>query len=382
MGPLVPVREPSLVASAPASAVREPSAPLIRFERVSKRFPARGDAEPVVALAGVDLAVQPGSIHGIIGRSGAGKSTLIRLINGLERPSAGRVFVDDVEVSRLAERDLRHVRTRIGMIFQHFNLLSSRSAAGNIALPLELADWRRGAIRDRVAELLALVGLDAEAGRYPAELSGGQKQRVGIARALATGPDILLSDEATSALDPETTRSILALLKRINRALGLTVVLITHEMSVVRAVADSVAVIERGTIVEGGTVLELFTRPKTETARSLLAAEVGLALPAGLAARIAAEPRSGGAPVLRLTFRGPDGESGLITRLARETGIEAAILAGTVDEIGGQPFGALAVALSPGPDVVARAQAFLASTGIPADLLGYLDPFAEAARVA
>lgn len=382
VGPPVPAREPGRVASAPASPVRAPSAPLIRLERVSKRYPARGDAEPVVALADVDLAVQPGSIHGIIGRSGAGKSTLIRLINGLERPSAGRVFVDDVEVSRLAERDLRPVRTRIGMIFQHFNLLSARSAADNIALPLELAGWRRGAIRDRVAELLALVGLEAEAGRYPAELSGGQKQRVGIARALATGPDILLSDEATSALDPETTRSILALLKRINRALGLTVVLITHEMSVIRAVADSVAVLERGTIVEGGTVLDLFTRPRSETARSLLAAEVGLALPTGLAARIAAEPQTGGAPVLRLTVRGPGGESGFIARLARETGIEVAILAGTVDEIGGQPFGALAVALSPGPDVVARAQAFLGTAGIPTDLLGYLDPREESVRVA
>jgi D-methionine transport system ATP-binding protein len=195
-------------------------------------------------------------------------------------------------------------------------------------------------------------------------------------------PDILLSDEATSTLDPETTRSILALLKRINRALGLTVVLITHEMSVIRSVADSVAVIERGTIVEGGTVVELFTRPRSETARSLLAAEVGLASPTGLAARITAEPRSGGAPLLRLTVCGPGGESGLIARLARETGIEVAILAGTVDEIGGQPFGALAVARSRGSDVVARVQAFLWPAGIPADLLGYLDPREEAVRVA
>jgi D-methionine transport system ATP-binding protein len=371
-----------LAASVSPPPDRQAGAKLIRFEQVSKVYPIPGGADPITALAGVDLTVQAGTIHGIIGRSGAGKSTLIRLINGLERPSSGRVFIGDVEVSRLTEREMRTVRSRVGMIFQHFNLLSSRSAADNVALPLELAGWKRGAIRERVAELLALVGLDAEAARYPAELSGGQKQRVGIARALATGPEVLLSDEATSALDPETTRSILTLLKRINVTLGLTIVLITHEMSVIRAVADEVAVIEGGAIVEAGSAFEVFTRPRSDITRRLLATESGLALPPGLAARIGAAPRPGAAPVLRLQFQGPGGDAGLVARLARETGIEAAILAGTVDEIGGQPFGTLVVALSPGPDMAARAQAFLRAAGAAADLLGYLDPLREAVRVA
>ena len=376
------MRETRLAASVSPPPHRQAGAKLIRFEQVSKVYPVPGGADPITAVADVDLAVQAGTIHGIIGRSGAGKSTLIRLINGLERPSSGRVFIGDVEVSRLTEREMRTVRSRVGMIFQHFNLLSSRSAADNVALPLELAGWKRGAIRERVAELLALVGLDAEAARYPAELSGGQKQRVGIARALATGPEVLLSDEATSALDPETTRSILTLLKRINATLGLTIVLITHEMSVIRAVADEVAVIEGGAIVEAGSAFEVFTRPRSDITRRLLATETGLALPPGLAARIDAAPRPGAAPVLRLRFQGPGGDAGLVARLARETGIEAAILAGTVDEIGGHPFGTLVVALSPGPEVVARAQAFLSAAAIAADLLGYLDPAEEAVRVA
>ena len=358
------------------------AAPLIRFEGVCKTYPARSGAVPVAALSGIDLAVPAGSILGVIGRSGAGKSTLIRLINGLERPTSGRVLVGDAVVSGLGERELRAVRARVGMIFQHFNLLSARTAARNVALPLEIAGWTRPAIRTRVAELLALVGLEAQAGRYPAELSGGQKQRVGIARALATRPDVLLSDEATSALDPETTRSILALLKRINRELGLTIVLITHEMSVIRAVADDVAVIDRGAIVERGTVFEVFTRPRAGITRSLLAGEMGLGLPPGLAARILSEPRPGAAVVLRLAFRGPGAGAAVIARLARETGIEAAILAGTVDEIGGEPFGSLAVALSPAPDAATRAQAFLAGHGVAVEAIGYLAPAREEARVA
>nr|WP_238181778.1 methionine ABC transporter ATP-binding protein [Methylobacterium trifolii] len=355
---------------------------MIAFEGVSKTYVGRAGAVPVPALSGIDLAVPTGSVLGVIGRSGAGKSTLIRLVNGLERPSAGRVLVGGAEVSALGEGELRAVRARVGMIFQHFNLLSSRTAAGNVALPLEIAGRPRAAIRDRVAELLALVGLEAQAGRYPAELSGGQKQRVGIARALATAPDVLLSDEATSALDPETTRSILALLRRINRDLGLTIVLITHEMSVIRAVADRVAVLEHGRIVEQGDVFEVFTRPRAEITRTLLAAEMGLSLPPTLAGRLTAAPLAGAAAVLRIAFRGPHASDPIIARLARETGIEANILSGTVDEIGGQPFGSLAVSLPPGPDVTARAVAFLEAHGLVADLVGYLPRSEEDRRVA
>jgi D-methionine transport system ATP-binding protein len=358
------------------------SEPLIRFERVSKTYAARHNGAAVAALHGIDLSIPAGSVLGVIGRSGAGKSTLIRLINGLDRPSSGRVFVGDAEVSALRERDLRAVRARVGMIFQHFNLLSARSAADNVALPLEIAGWKPAAIRARVADLLALVGLADQAGRYPAELSGGQKQRVGIARALATGPDVLLSDEATSALDPETTRSILALLRRINRDLGLTIVLITHEMSVIRAVADRVAVIEHGAIVEEGPVFDVFTRPRAAVTRSLLAGEMGLGLPPGLADRLAHAAQPGATLVLRIAFEGAAAGTAILARLARETGIEAAILAGTVDEIGGRPFGALAIGLPPGPDVAARARTYLTSHGIETAFLGYLPQAREAARVA
>ena len=262
---------------------------IVLFEAVSKRFPAgRGSAE-VVALDAIDLAVPRGSVTGIIGRSGAGKSTLIRLVNGLEKPSSGRVVVDGRDVAALGEDKLREVRRWVGMVFQHFNLLSSRTAYQNVALPLEIAGADRRTIEARVTPLLELVGLSDKRDRYPSELSGGQKQRIGIARALATQPKLLLSDEATSALDPETTRSILALLKKINSELGLTVLLITHEMEVVKTVADHVAVIDHGAIVERGTTFDLLSAPGHETTRALLAGLPSLSLPAFLAEQLRAD---------------------------------------------------------------------------------------------
>ena len=204
------------------------------------------------AVDGVSLTVRKGEILGIIGRSGAGKSTLIRCLNGLERPDSGQIFVEGREITGLSERDLQPLRRRIGMIFQHFNLLSAKSVEDNVALPLKIEGRPKAERLKRAAELLELVGLADKAKAYPASLSGGQKQRVGIARALAARPALLLSDEATSALDPETTRSILALLKDINQKLGLTILLITHEMEVIRTIADRVAVIDAGRIVEEG----------------------------------------------------------------------------------------------------------------------------------
>ncbi|WP_277980623.1 methionine ABC transporter ATP-binding protein [Sphingomonas phyllosphaerae] len=220
---------------------------MIALERVSKTFP-----DGTLALDEVTLEVPRGAVFGVIGRSGAGKSTLLRLLNGLERASAGEVRVDGAALSTLDAAGLRALRRRVGMIFQSFGLLANRTVAGNVALPLELADVPRAERDARVAALLARVGLADKAGAYPARLSGGQRQRVGIARALATRPDILLCDEATSALDPETTRSVLALLGELNRELGLTIVLITHELTVVRAICDEVAVIDRGRVVESG----------------------------------------------------------------------------------------------------------------------------------
>ncbi|MBJ6749777.1 methionine ABC transporter ATP-binding protein [Geomonas anaerohicana] len=222
------------------------------------------------ALRDVNLQIEKGDVFGIIGLSGAGKSTLIRCLNRLEEPDSGSIVIDGREITRLATHDLREARKKIGMIFQHFNLLDARTVQGNVAFPLELAGWPRKEIAQRVEEILDLVGLSDKAGNYPAQLSGGQKQRVGIARALANHPEVLLSDEATSALDPQTTSSILELLADINRKLGLTIVLITHEMSVIKQICSKVAVMDRGEIVECGAVQQVFSAPSSATMKLFL----------------------------------------------------------------------------------------------------------------
>ncbi len=363
------IRPTALVGATPLPS----EAAAIRFEAVSKTFAARGrGAAAVRALSGIDLAVPSGSVLGVIGRSGAGKSTLIRLVNGLDRPTSGRVVVDGTEVSSLDERGLRDVRRRVGMVFQHFNLLSSRTAYDNVALPLEIAGLGRDEIRRRVDPLLDLVGLADKRGRYPVELSGGQKQRVGIARALATRPTVLLSDEATSALDPETTRSILDLLASINRDLGLTILLITHEMSVIRAVAREVAVIEDGRIVEHGDVFDVFTRPRHPTTRSFLSTETGHALPPYLRERLRPEPVPGGAVALRILFRGPHATDPILSELSRELGLDLNILSGSVDEIAGRPFGTLVVSLPNEPATLDAALAFLAARALDTEVIGHV----------
>jgi len=242
---------------------------MIAVENVSKVFYKKKTA--VHALQDISLHVAEGEIFGVIGSSGAGKSTLIRCINLLERPTAGRVIVDGHDLGSLSPRQLTLARREIGMIFQHFNLLSSRTVFGNIAFPLELSHTPKETIAQRVQELLALVGLTAKAQDYPASLSGGQKQRVAIARTLASRPKVLLCDEATSALDPETTLSILSLLKDINRQLGITLLLITHDMNVVRTICDRVGVISEGKLIETGLVREVFARPQTELTRRFIA---------------------------------------------------------------------------------------------------------------
>lgn len=344
---------------------------LVRLTGVTKRFEGRQSAT-VTAVDKVDLIAPHGSITAIIGRSGAGKSTLIRLINGLEKPTSGQVVVDGVEVSALAEAQLRDVRRSIGMIFQHFNLLASRTAFDNVALPLEIAGLDRRTISNRVTPLLDLVGLADKRDRYPAELSGGQKQRVGIARALATEPKLLLSDEATSALDPETTRSVLDLLKRINAELGLTIVLITHEMEVVKRIADHVLVIDQGRIVERGTAYDILSAPRHETTRSLLAGLPGYRLPADLASRIRPHPFTGSRPVVRLAYSGDSAQQNLLSRIAGLIGPDASILAGAVDEIGARPFGSFFVALSRSQLAEAVLDE-LAAEGFHAEVVGHVD---------
>jgi D-methionine transport system ATP-binding protein len=241
---------------------------MVRFEDVSKTFTV--DKKEVVALEHVTLSVEQGEIFGIIGYSGAGKSTLVRVINGLERASSGRVYVDGEDITAYPESKLRAIRGGIGMIFQQFNLLRSRTVAGNVGYPLKVAGWPKEKRAARVLELLEFVGLADRAKSYPDQLSGGQKQRVGIARALATEPKILLADESTSALDPETTQEVLRLLKRVNQELGITIVVITHEMDVVRTIADRVAVLDGGRVIEQGTVFDVFSAPKTAAAHAFV----------------------------------------------------------------------------------------------------------------
>ncbi|MER6389045.1 methionine ABC transporter ATP-binding protein [Streptomyces sp. NPDC059382] len=291
----------------------------------------------VTALDGVDLHVREGEVYGVIGQSGAGKSSLIRCVNLLERPTAGTVTVDGVDLTALAGRgrragkELREARSRIGMVFQHFNLLSSRTVQANIELPLEILGISGRERSRKAVELLDLVGLADKAKAYPAQLSGGQKQRVGIARALAGDPKVLLSDEATSALDPETTRSILQLLRDLNRQLGLTVLLITHEMDVVKAVCDSAALMKNGRVIESGTVSELLATPGSELATELF-------------------PVSGAATgpdrtVVDVTFHGEAATRPVISQLSRTYNIDISILGAAMDTVGGRQIGRMRIEL-------------------------------------
>ncbi|MCA1360720.1 methionine ABC transporter ATP-binding protein [Bradyrhizobium sp. IC3069] len=359
----------TIEAISPALAV--PDA-MVRFAGISKTYPAYRGKPGVNALQDIDFAIPRGSITGVIGRSGAGKSSLVRLINGLEKPTTGRVIVDGRDISALAGRELRLAQRSIGMIFQHFNLLSSRTAADNIALPLEIAGWTKTDIKARVAELLALVGIADKHDRYPSELSGGQKQRVGIARALATRPSVLLSDEATSALDPQTTRAILDLLANINRELGVTIVLITHEMSVVRQLAKEVVVLDAGRVVESGHVADIFTQPRHPITQSFLAEVIGDSLPVSLESRIVSKQPAGGQAVIRIQVRGAGAGDTVVARLARELGLDVALLSARIDEIGGQHVGSLTLGIPGGEDAVTRTLAWLSQYQFSAERLGYV----------
>lgn len=242
--------------------------PMIQVENLCKRFETKGGT--VEAAKNISFSIEKGEIFGIIGLSGAGKSTLVRCLNLLERPTLGTVKVNGKNLTELSEKELRKERQKIGMIFQHFNLLMQRTALDNVCFPMEIAGIGKAEARKKALEYLRIVGLEEKALSYPSQLSGGQKQRVAIARVLASDPQILLCDEATSALDPQTTKAILELIKEINRDYGITVVVITHEMSVVQEICDKVAVLERGSLVETGTVEELFRNPKTDEARKLV----------------------------------------------------------------------------------------------------------------
>ncbi|MFP3713220.1 methionine ABC transporter ATP-binding protein [Puerhibacterium sp. TATVAM-FAB25] len=316
--------------------------PIISFRDASKVFPARGRRPEVRAVDEVTLDIRAGEIFGVIGYSGAGKSTLVRLINALETTTGGSVVVDGTDLSGLGEARLRGVRAGIGMIFQQFNLLASRTVAGNVAYPLEVAGWSKERRRARVAELLDFVGIADKADVHPAQLSGGQKQRVGIARALATSPRILLADEATSALDPETTQDVLALLRRVNRELGITVVVITHEMDVVRSICDRVAVMEHGKVVEVGDAYQVFSSPQQPITRRFVATALKDRPSAEVLERLRA--RHAG----RIVTVGVDevaGSSAVITRVLRERGVDGTVVFGGITEVAERPYGSLTLEL-------------------------------------
>ncbi|MBG4613225.1 methionine ABC transporter ATP-binding protein [Pseudomonas aeruginosa] len=323
---------------------------MIEFHDVHKTYRVAGREIP--ALQPTRLNIQAGQIFGLIGHSGAGKSTLLRLINRLEEPSGGRILVEGEDVTARDAEGLRRFRQRVGMIFQHFNLLSSKTVADNIAMPLRLAGgFSRAEVDARVSELLARVGLSDHARKYPAQLSGGQKQRVGIARALACRPSILLCDEATSALDPQTTASVLQLLAEINRELKLTIVLITHEMDVIRRVCDQVAVMDGGAIVEQGDVADVFLHPQHPTTRRFVFE----------AERVDEDERHDDFAhvpglILRLTFRGEATYAPLLGTVARQTGVDYSILSGRIDRIKDTPYGQLTLALVGGDLEAAMSQ--------------------------
>lgn len=334
--------------------------PLVRLTALRKRFPGA----PRPALDGVSLDIRAGEVFGVIGRSGAGKSTLARCVNLLEQPDSGQVMLDGHDLTVLDGPALGAARRGIGMVFQHFNLLSSRTVAANVALPLEIAGVPAPARAARVAELLPLVGLQDKADAYPARLSGGQKQRVGIARALACSPRLLLCDEATSALDPETTGSILDLILDLRRRLGLAVLLVTHEMAVVKAACDQVAVMEDGRVIEQGRVFDVFTRPQAATTRRFVSEVIGDAVPPGTVARL---PPPGPAEVrriLRVLFAGPASTRAVISEASRRFGVDLNIISGRIDEIGGEPFGLMALAAYGTADAVAAAAGWMAGLGL------------------
>ena len=348
-----------------------PAPAMIRLIGVRKAF--AGPEGPIEVLRGVSLTIEKGDIFGIIGRSGAGKSTLVRCVNMLERPTAGWVCVGGQDVTRLNPCALRQARRRIGMIFQHFNLLSSRTVFDNVALPLEIDGGHdKPAIARKVEPILELVGLADKRDAYPAQLSGGQKQRVGIARALAADPAVLLCDEATSALDPETTRSILALLADINQTLGLTIVLVTHEMQVVKDLARTVAVLDHGVVIEHGPVFDLFAAPRTEVTRGFLRDVANRDLPEVVRRRLDAHPGRGRHAVLRITFSGPAANDPILFELIRDYAAPINILHGSIDYITGKPLGILTIAIGAEGEDIARIISRLNGSGLRGEILGYV----------
>ena len=342
---------------------------MIKIKELSKRYPAhrKGD-EGLLALEYIDIEVNAGEIYGIIGHSGAGKSTLLRTMNLLERPTSGEVIIDDVDLTKLSKQELQQQRSKIGMIFQHFNLLSSATVYDNIAFPLRLhKQLSKADIAAKVDELISLVGLEDHRDKYPSQLSGGQKQRVGIARALANDPKVLLCDEATSALDPQTTQSILELLLQINKDLGITIVLITHEMHVVQSICDRVAVIHGGRIVEEGSVVEVFLKPKHPVTKEFIMEERHQEDIQPWAA-FKSQGGKGGA-VVKIDYLGEVTYEPVLNQVLNAAGVSFAILQGTISKMKDVPYGQLVVRLDGERQAVDTAIAHLKDKGLEVEVL-------------
>lgn len=344
---------------------------MIKLSGVVKTYESK--AGRIEALKGIDLEVSAGEIYGVIGHSGAGKSTLIRCINMLEKPTSGTVLVDGEDMVSLSEAQLRKARQKISMIFQHFNLLASRSVYDNVAFPLEIQGKSKTEIHTIVLPLLELVGLADRQDYYPSQLSGGQKQRVGIARALASQPKVLLCDEATSALDPQTTKSILVLLRDINKRFNLTIVLITHEMQVIKEICDKVAVIEGGRIVEQGSVLDVFTNPQAKTTQDFIGTILNRDLPMEWAdVTPSPTPIEGGYLLLRLSFLGSTADEPVIASVIRRFDVDISILYGNIDHIKDTPYGTLLISLTGSDSSIQETLAYLKTCDVRLEVIGYV----------
>jgi ABC-type metal ion transport system, ATPase component len=341
---------------------------MIELEHVSLTFKEKGSRHNAVeALKDINLSIQNGDIFGIIGYSGAGKSTLIRTINALLKPTSGRIIIDNKPIDSFSERQLRHLRKKIGMVFQHFDLLNSKTVFNNVALPLILEKKSKQEIRTRVTELLKFVGLTDKEKNYPNELSGGQKQRIGIARALALNPSILLCDEATSALDPQTTESILHLLKEINGKYQITIVLITHEMSVIQKICNQVAVLEKGRIIESGSVLDVFGNPQQLATQHFVQTVIHDELPANIERQLLSLKNKDPDRfeiLVKLKFIGKNATDPLIDRLVRQFDVHPNILFATMTEIENTTLGHMILKISGSEEQVNQAIHYLKTQGI------------------
>lgn len=338
---------------------------MIEFKDISKQYELKG--QTLHALNQINLQIPTGSIFGIIGYSGAGKSTLIRLINLLERPTSGRVIINGTDFTALDAKSLRQERTQIGMIFQHFNLMQTKTVAANIEMPMKLLGWSKAEREKRLEELLDFIDLKHKRNAFPDELSGGQKQRVGIARALANHPKILLCDEATSALDPQTTKSVLQLLKRINQEQGITIVMVTHEMDVIETVCDYVAVMEKGDVIETGSTLQIFSQPQHLTTKNFIQTVLQQHLPVNILNNLENHNHNS---IYCLKFLGSSAQETVIQAVIKQFDISLNILFANMTEINGTVIGQMFIQLLGDPAQITAAIQYLRDNGVQADQAG------------